>query len=320
VGPRSRTLAAGLLGAAIATATIALCGGFTGSRDRSWRLHEEATRAFLDVPSGAIHLRAVPDRADFLPVAVRGPGSVDLADDAAFELLRDETSRWFVHLVEVAVPQLGTLTLSVVDRPAADGSSRSTVAELRRRVEPARACLVGFGLDGAGAPLEYVGGPRDPTPARRTSRRLRLLLAGGSTIEAEPPGSRTRVGLDPLGSAWGPVSLVDVDLDRSGESTLEALSPSWIAGPDLGTRGHRSGTISTPLVLGVVPWMPDAGSASRSASWINGRIVDTVGAGPFMWTRTESSISLAVDGKPAAIDAFPHPAWVVRITFDPDAR
>src|SRR5207245_2481556 len=68
-------------------------------------------------------------------------GSLETYDDALFEFFREDSRRWLVNLVEVAVGNRGTLTAELVDRPAPDGTPRASLAGLVLDVEPGNPLL-----------------------------------------------------------------------------------------------------------------------------------------------------------------------------------
>jgi hypothetical protein len=238
---------------------------------------------------------------------------MDTAQDAHHEFFREETRRWFVHLVEAAVARPGVLTFEIVDRPSADGTPKAVIGRLQQRVEPGRPLLLGLGFEnlnsfdvGNGTARERAG----------PLGRVRMLAAGGAAVgDRSAVGSRlyTAAHQQP---AWAPVHTIDFVLPEVDRAALQGLRDAWLAGPELGYRRHVAGPIGTPLVLGALVWLPrDSGPEGARGSWVNGEVDERVFSGGVTFRRTNESITIFQNGEAIPFDAYAHPAWLARLTF-----
>ena len=340
VGRRTQGLVVGLaLGLALGAVALwavpkrYLPTSALGMRDRLWRFQQARDREFLDVPEGRLHLRSVPLRTLTTPGSAGRPGTLDTYPDAVHEFFREDSRPWLLHMVELAVPEPGVLTVDVVDRPGRASSDEPVIARLEADVHQGQPLLVGFGVEGLGqAPMrlgdrvmrpgeDAVTPPRQSWPPVR-QHRLRLLIGGGKPVGGNGTVLARHYTSTLTSSAWGPTCSIEHAFSDETMSSFGALKPEWINGPALMSGGFVSGGLDTPGLLGVLLWAPSKGGTPRGShsSWTNGRIREERSMGDVQAVRTNSDITLRVQGRPTALDDYPYPAWVLRVRFDPGAH
>jgi hypothetical protein len=335
---RTRDLAVGLLAGLLLGAAIgsSFRGMNTAAQVSDRREpQEEATRKFLQVPDGEIHLRAVPRMAARLDERVDAyPGTLGTYEDALSEYFREDTRQWLVELVEVAVGRKGTLTVDVVDRPTSDGTPRASLAQLNLEVEPGKPILVGMGVEGVGARAIVVPVWRtllpdwaasEPTKgldlSRLASVRLRLVGIGGRAQDASAPVATRAYTRGGLRSAWGSANTMEQSLSSEVRSSLDGLTCDWVPGRAhrfFGALGHVVGTDGQYVTLGVLFWSPS--TDTRTVRSKESREFAEHVLGSVTVREADERLSLTVEGKPTAPEASPYPLWVSRIRFEPAKR
>jgi hypothetical protein len=297
----------------------------------SWKALSVATREFLRVPAGAIHLRAAPWLDERAQNGHADPGTLDTDGDALHEFFREDTRHWSVDLTEVAVGSKGTLTVEVVDRPSPVDAARQTFARLKFDVEPGKPILIGTGFEGLGAramtapvgqnllPDWAADEPqRPPESSRLASVRVRLLGAGGrvagasgSTLSREYTSGGGR-------SAWGRTNTTEALLSLETRSSLDGLSfdsvpggaHRFFTGP-----GHVEARAGEFVNLGVLFWSPTRDSGTFHSS--DARDVARHDLGPVTVRFSDREVAVSVNDQPVALGSAPYPVWVSRIRFEP---
>jgi hypothetical protein len=332
---RTRDLAVALLAGLLLGATIDFSsrGVSTAARVSDRReQQEEATRKFLQVPDGEIHLRAVPGMAARLDERVGVyPGTRDTDDDALHEFFREDTRQWLVDLVEVAVGRKGTLTVELADRPTSDGTPHASLAQLVLEVEPGKPILFGMGVEGIGARAIVVPVWRTLLPdwaanepvkgldlSRLASVRVRLVGIGGRAKDASAPVATRAYTRGGVRSAWGSATTMEQPLSSEVRSSLDGLAFDWVPGGAhrfFGDLGHVVGTDGQYVTLGILFWSPL--TDPRTVRSKESREFAEHVLGPVTVLESHERLSLTVEGKPTAPEASPYPLWVSRVRFEP---